>query len=103
MGVTSPLHASPRPDDVTFSSQCVWVRGGGRVASRGLCSSLCFVTRLLVIQQGSGQMFAALYCALVSAGQPACPSAIKCLMMVDVDDCLLLVLIKYLEGSEWWI
>lgn len=48
-------------------------------------------------------MFAALYYTLVSAGQPACQSGIKCLMIVDVDDCLLLVLIKYLVGSEWCI
>lgn len=46
-----------------------------------------------------GQMFA----ALVSAGPPARQSAVKCLMMVDVDDCLLLVLIKYLVGSEWCV
>lgn len=46
------------------------------------------------------QMFAALRYPLVSTASPACQRAIKCLMMVDVDHCLLLVLIKYLVGSE---
>lgn len=36
----------------------------------------------------------------VSTGQISCQSGVKCLMIVDVEDCLLLVLIKYLAMAE---